>query len=235
MSHPNSATQPHHAESSTEDMPWLFLDTQVYRRLGRVTIRNSSGTTRVRHVIVSNYGIFVLEENSETGTFQANPGTNWTQYQDELSHEIPNPVRQVANQAYALQEALSLPSSHFNTGVFFTGGHVYLKGEVPDNVVSQGYTEYVKSFKKVILSDAQVEEIVNKIKSLGAVARPAHKQQARPHPHGAAHAKPAESRPHAAAHPAQRPAPSSMKSLAYGLMALLLGALVTSLLVSWLN
>ncbi len=230
MSHPNSATQPHHAESSTEDMPWLFLDTQVYRRLGRVSIRHSSGTTRVRHVIVSNYGIFVLDENSETGTFQANPGLNWNHYRDELSHEIPNPVRQVANQAHALQEALSLPSSHFNTGVFFTGGHVYLKGEVPDNVISQGYTEYVKSFKKVILSDAQVEEIVIKIKSLGALAKPAHKSQQ--HPRGAAHARHAPAH-HAAAHPA--PTPSSMKNLAYGLVALLLGALVTSLIVSWLN
>lgn len=215
-------------------MPWLFLDPQVYRRLGRVTIRHSSGTTRVRHAIVSNYGIFVLEENSEAGTFQANPGMNWNHYRDELSQEIANPVRQVANQAHALQEALSLPSSHFNTAVFFTGGHVYLKGEVPDNVISGGYTEYVKSFKKVILSDAQVEEIVNKIKSLGAVARPAHKPQAQPHPQGVTHAKPAKSG-HAAKPSAPTPAPSSMTNLAYGLVALLLGALVTSLLVSWLN
>lgn len=233
MSHPNSATQPHHAESSTEDMPWLFLDTQVYRRLGRVTIRNSSGTTRVRHVIVSNYGIFVLEENSETGTFQANPGTNWTQYRDELSQEIPNPVRQVANQAYALQEALSLPSSHFNTGVFFTGGHVYLKGEVPDNVVSQGYTEYVKSFKKVILSDAQVEEIVTQLTTSKAQAKPEHKPPPRPQTQHA-HSRPAPDH-HAAKHPAPTPAPSQTKNIIYGLAALLLGALVTSLIVSWLN
>ena len=211
-------------------MPWLFLDTQVYRRLGRVTIRHSGGTTRVNHVIVSNYGIFVLDENSEAGTFQANPGMNWNHYRDELSHEIANPVRQVANQAHALQEALGLPSSHFNTAVFFTGGQVYLKGEVPDNVISEGYTEYVKSFKKVILSDTQAEEIVSKIKSLGSFSKPAHK----PQPHGEAHARHAPGQ-RAAVAPAPTPAASSMKSMAYGLVALLLGALVTILIVSWLN
>jgi len=77
-------------------MPWLFLDPQVYRRLGRVTIRHSSGTTRIDHVIVSNYGICVLDKSSEAGTFQANPGMNWNHYRDELSHEIPNPVRRTA-------------------------------------------------------------------------------------------------------------------------------------------
>ena len=232
MSYPHSATPAHHAESSTEEMPWLFLDTKVYRRLGRVTIRHSGGTTRVNHVIVSNYGIFVLDENSEAGTFQANPGLNWNHYRDELSHEIANPVHQVANQAYALQEALNLPSSHFNTGVFFTGGHVYLKGEVPDNVISHGYTEYVKSFKKIVLSDSQVEEIVTRIKSLGAFAKPAHKPHPQRHPHGEA---PARQEPghHAAAHPASTP--NAMKSLGYGLVALLLGALITSLVVSWLS
>ena len=241
MSHPHPTAQAHHAASSTEDIPWLFLDNRVYRRLGEVTIRHSGGTTRVNHVVVSNYGIFVIDENSETGSFQASSGMNWTEYKDEHSLEIPNPVRQIANQAHALQEALGLPGSHFNTAVFFTGAGVYLKGEVPDNVISEGFTDYVKSFKKVILSDAQVEEIVTKIKSLGALPKPSHQPHpqhphahahAHPHPPGHAHGRHAEPEHH---RPAPRPAPNQTKNILYGLAALLLGALITSLIVTWLS
>ena len=57
--------------------------------------------------------------NTESGTFQANPGINWTQYRDEQSLDIPNPVRQVNDEVQALLEALELPGSHFHPAVFF--------------------------------------------------------------------------------------------------------------------
>lgn len=231
---PHATAYAPYAATSTEDIPWLFLDMRAYRRLGLVTIRHLGGsTTRANHVIVSNYGIFVIEENTETGTFQASPGMNWTQYRGEQSLEIPNPVRQVSNEVQALMEALELPGSHFHPAVFFTSGHTYLKGEVPDNVIAEGFTDYVKSFKKVILSDAQVEEIVLQLTTPKAQTKPEHRPP-QPHPHGHAHPKPAPGH-HGPAHPASTPAPNQTKSIIYGLAALLLGALVTSLIVSWLN
>ena len=234
MSLPHATAYAPYAATSTEDIPWLFLDARAYRRLGLVTIRRAGGTTtRANHVIVSNYGIFVIEENTETGTFQASPGMNWTQYRGEQSLEIPNPVRQVSNEVQALMEALELPGSHFHPAVFFTSGHTYLKGEVPDNVIAEGFTDYVKSFKKVMLSDSQVEDIVAQLTTPKAQAKPEHKPQPHP-PTQPAHSKPAPGR-HEPAHPAHTPAPNQAKNIIYGLAALLLGALIMSLLVSWLS
>ncbi|PRD66792.1 nuclease-related domain-containing protein [Malikia granosa] len=231
MSHPHATAHAPYASTSSEDIPWLFLDPRAYHRLGLVTIRHSGVTTRANHVIVSNYGIFVIEENSDSGSFQANPGINWTQYRDEQSIEIPNPVRQVSHEAHALQEALELPGSHFHAAVFFTSGQVYLKGEVPDNVISEGFTDYIKSFKKVILSDAEVNAIVNQLTQSKAASRPTqaahHPAHHHPHEHHARH-EPVPQQP-------APPAPNRMKSLAYGLAALLLGALVTSAIFLWLN
>ncbi len=230
MSQSHATAHAPHASDSAEDIPWLFLDARVYRRLGMVTIRHAGGITRANHVIVSNYGIFVIEENTETGTFQANPGLNWTQYRDEQSVEIPNPIRQVSNQVQALQDALELPSSHFRPAVFFSSGHVYLKGEVPDNVIAEGFTDYVKSFKKVVLSDAQVEELVTRLTQSRPTAKSEHR--AASHPDGKGRARPApgkatSSRPVAA--------PSQGKTVLYGLTALVLGALIMSVVVSWLT
>lgn len=234
QSQPHATAYAPYAATSTEDIPWLFLDARAYRRLGLVTIRHLGGTTtRANHVIVSNYGIFVIEENIETGTFQASPGINWTQYRGEQSLEIPNPVRQVSNEVQALLEALELPGSHFHPAVFFTSGQAYLKGEVPDNVIAEGFTDYVKRFKKVILSDSQVEEIVTQLTTPKTPAKPEHKPQARP-PAQPTHSRPAPGR-HEPAHPVPTPAPNQTKNIIYGLAALLLGALITSLLVNWLN
>lgn len=226
MPHPQAIAHAPHAASSSEDLPWLFLDSRSYHRVGLVTIRHSGVTTRANHVIISNYGIFVIEENSDAGSFQATPGINWTQYRDEQSIEIPNPVRQVSQEAYALQEALELPSSHFHAAVFFTNSHVYLKGEVPDNVVSEGFTDYIKSFKKLVLSDTEVNAIVKQLTQSKGASRPAQAAHASaPRPPREQQARPA---------PAP-PAPNPMKSLAYGLVALLVGALITSAIFVWLN
>lgn len=234
MPQPHATAYAPYAATSIEDIPWLFLDARAYRRLGLVTIRHPGGaTTRANHVIVSNYGIFVIEENTESGTFQASPGINWTQYRGEQSLEIPSPVRQVSNEVQALLEALDLPGSHFHPAVFFTSGQAYLKGEVPDNVIAEGFTDYVKSFKKVMLSDSQVEEIVAQLTTPKAQAKPEHKPQPHP-PTQPAHSKPAPGR-HEPAHPAPTPAPNQAKNIIYGLAALLLGALIMSLLVSWLS
>ena len=66
---PHATAYAPYAATSPEDIPWLFLDARAYRRLGLVTIRRAGGTTtRANHVIVSNYGIFVIEENTESGT-----------------------------------------------------------------------------------------------------------------------------------------------------------------------
>jgi hypothetical protein len=100
-------------------------------------------------------------------------------------------------------------------------------------VIAEGFTDYVKSFKKVILSDAQVEEIVLQLTTPKAQTKPEHRPP-QPHPHGHAHPKPAPGH-HGPAHPASTPAQNQTKSIIYGLAALLLGALVTSLIVSWLN
>ena len=74
---------------------------------------------------------------------------------------------------------------------------------------------------------AEIEEI------LKAQAKPEHKPPPRPQTQHA-HSRPAPDH-HAAKYPAPTPAPSQTKNIIYGLAALLLGALVTSLIVSWLN
>jgi restriction system protein len=45
----------------------IRLDSQVYRSINNVTIPTANGTTRIDHVIVSRYGIFVVETKNIKG------------------------------------------------------------------------------------------------------------------------------------------------------------------------
>jgi hypothetical protein len=45
----------------------LFLNSKVYRSLNNVTLKTDNGTTQIDHVIVSRFGIFVIEAKNYQG------------------------------------------------------------------------------------------------------------------------------------------------------------------------
>ena len=45
----------------------IRLDSQIYRSIKNVTIPTANGTTQIDHVIVSKYGIFVVETKNIKG------------------------------------------------------------------------------------------------------------------------------------------------------------------------
>ena len=51
----------------------LLLDTQVYRALNDVTLPTPDGTTQIDHVLVSRYGVFVIEAKNMEGWIWSSP------------------------------------------------------------------------------------------------------------------------------------------------------------------
>ncbi len=45
----------------------IFLDSRTYVDLNNITIPTGNGTTQIDHVIVSRYGIFVVEDKNMDG------------------------------------------------------------------------------------------------------------------------------------------------------------------------
>jgi len=48
---------------------WLRLDRKIYRRVNDVILTSSNGTTQIDHVLVSIYGLFVIETKTWTDGF----------------------------------------------------------------------------------------------------------------------------------------------------------------------
>ena len=55
-------------EKKTAFRMWLFLNNRTYKRFHNIIIPSSSGTTQIDHLVVSPFGVFIIEtKNKEDG------------------------------------------------------------------------------------------------------------------------------------------------------------------------
>lgn len=144
----------------------IALDGDIYRDVNNVTISTRNGTTQIDHIIVSRYGIFVIEtKNMEGWIFGSEAQPRWTQSFGRAKFQFQNPLHQNFRHTKALEEFLDLPASMFHSVVCFVGETCKFKTELPANVIKGGPFNYIKSKTAVLLPDERVPEIVQAIKT----------------------------------------------------------------------
>lgn len=138
----------------------LRLDPSEYTLLKDVTIPSRRGTTQIDHIILSRFGIFVVETKNYRGwIFGTADQRTWTQVIYKKKTKFQNPLRQNYGHIASLSEMLDLPKSKFKGVVCFMGDAKFKTG-IPDGVfLDGGYTRHIKSFTKVILSDKELSGI----------------------------------------------------------------------------
>jgi len=144
----------------------LMLDKTEYHLIKNVTLPTEDGTTQIDHIIASVYGVFVVETKNMKGwIFGSQSEPMWTQKIYKHSNKFQNPLRQNYKHVKALKENIGLNDEQIHPLIVFVGDSTF-KTEMPENVThGWGYIRYVKSKLRRVLSPAEVEEIVNKIKT----------------------------------------------------------------------
>jgi restriction system protein len=138
---------------------WAMLDKNVYRRIDNVIINTPNGTTQIDHVLVSVYGIFVIETKNIRGwIFGAADSDKWMQSIFGKKSQFQNPVKQNYRHTKSLAEYLKLDHDLFKPIVFFIGDCQF-KTDMPSNVLSSGLIPYIKGFKQALITPQQVAEI----------------------------------------------------------------------------
>ena len=142
----------------------IFLDAQVYVDVNNVTIPTSNGSTQIDHVIVSRYGIFVVEtKNMDGWIFGDEKNSQWTQSIFGKKYKFQNPLHQNYRHTKALSEFLGIDHSNFLSVVMFWG-ECEFKTTLPSNVMTSGYTSYIKSHTAVLFTDHEAQEIATALK-----------------------------------------------------------------------
>jgi restriction system protein len=144
----------------------LFLDKKIYMLFKNVTLPTEDGTTQIDHVIVSRYGVFVIETKNMKGWIYGGPQQKtWTQKIYRHTSKFQNPLHQNYKHTQTLQSALEIdPEKLFSLVVFI--GNSSFKTPMPDNVVyAGGYIRFIKGKNQPILSDSEVLAICHKVAS----------------------------------------------------------------------
>ncbi len=154
------------AEKTTSFGMSLKLDSSTYKIFNNLVIPDKKGQTQIDHVVVSKYGIFVIEVKNYSGWIFGNETDEyWTQVIFRKKNKFQNPLRQNYRHIMALSEYLYLDRSFFHSIIFFPGDAEF-KTTMPANVIKSGLSDYIKSFKKEILTEKDVENIKQKLTSL---------------------------------------------------------------------
>jgi hypothetical protein len=144
----------------------LFLDKDRYHLIKNVTLPTEDGTTQIDHIIVSRYGVFVVETKNMKGWIFGNAKQRqWTQKIYRYSQKFQNPLHQNYKHVKTLQSLLGLDDEQVCSLVVFVGDSTF-KTEMPENVTQGGgYIRFIKSQTEHRLSDAEVQDVVEKIES----------------------------------------------------------------------
>ena len=142
----------------------LFLDKKHYHLIKNVTLPTEDGTTQIDHIIVSTYGVFVIETKNMKGwIFGRVNQPYWTQQIFKHKSKFQNPLRQNYKHVKTLQGLLDIDSNHIHSLIVFVGDSTF-KTEMPENVTyAGGYIRYIKSRQEQVLSNASVRLIIQQI------------------------------------------------------------------------
>ena len=153
-------------EKATTFGLWLSLDKSVYRRIDNIIVPASDGTTQIDHVIVSVYGIFVVETKNLKGwIFGSATQKQWTQCIFGKKFTFQNPLLQNYRHTKCLSEYLGLEHASLHSVVWFIS-ECEFKTAMPDNVLNSGLKSYLHKFTELRLSPQQVAYVENALLAL---------------------------------------------------------------------
>lgn len=145
---------------------------EEYKTLNDVILPQEKGTTQIDHIVVSPYGVFVIETKNYGGwIYGAETSESWKQTFRAKKNDFHSPIRQNWGHILALSAYLQLDKSVFKPIVVFSDAAT-LKVTAKTPVVNlRTLKSVILNERQQILSSADVASIYEKIsnaKTVGA-------------------------------------------------------------------
>lgn len=141
----------------------LYLKDPQYILLNDCTLPDEqSGTTQIDHVLLSPYGIFIIETKNYKGwIFGGERQKMWTQKIFKNSYKFQNPLHQNYKHQKVLEQVLAdiIAPEYLHSIVVFMPDCEF-KTEMPANVFrGAAWVDYVKNFKEDVIPAMKLKRI----------------------------------------------------------------------------
>ena len=144
-----------------------YFGSPDYHLMNHITLQLKNGTTQIDHILVSRFGVFVIETKDYKGWIFANAkDAKWTKVLFRLKFRFQNPILQNSRHVSAVHDLLDfLPPGAIKSVVVFTGKAEF-KTEVPHGVFYvSGVTDYLREQTLEVMSLNRVQFCVGRLET----------------------------------------------------------------------
>jgi len=137
----------------------------AYHLLNSVTLSVDDGTTQIDHVLVSRFGVFVIETKQYQGWIFADARSPvWTQVLFKRRYKFQNPLHQNFKHVKAVQALLEfMPAEHVRSVVVFAGEGEF-RTRRPDGVFSTAeLVDHIRGFDEEVMSENRLQFCVGRL------------------------------------------------------------------------
>lgn len=144
------------------------LDKTKYKIINNIMLQVGNKATQIDHVIVSNYGIFVIETKNYKGWIIGNEfDDNWKQIIYKKKENLNNPIKQNYGHIQALKEILSeFDNINYISIVTFTTRADLKVTSKTDVVYTVNLIKTIKKYNEKCITDSDKEKIFSELLSL---------------------------------------------------------------------
>lgn len=138
-----------------------------YHLLNHVTLKLEDGSTQIDHILVSRFGVFVIETKDYSGWIFANAKDRfWTQVLYSAKFKFQNPLHQNFRHLCAVRELLDFLNPEGIHPVVVFAGTASFKTEVPNGVFSlEEFLNYVERHTAEVMSINRLQFCIGRLET----------------------------------------------------------------------
>ena len=154
-----------------------FLPSDKYKIINDALIKSNDRTIQIDHLVISVYGIFVIETKNYKGWITGSDDSEyWTKNVFGNKYKFYNPIRQNKAHISALSKQLGLSFNKFIPIIVFSN-RADLKVNTVHNVIyTTQINRVIKAYSDIKFSEDDIQKLCNKISLLNIVSPKVRKQ-----------------------------------------------------------
>jgi hypothetical protein len=135
-----------------------------YRVFNDVYLENKGFSSQIDHVVISQYGVFVIETKNYSGNvYGSEKAEHWTQYLNGEGYEFRNPILQNRSHELAIKNTLHIAPSCIIPIVVFLGGTDLHCNTTSAVLYTVQLCEYILNHQTIAFTPDGVERLARKL------------------------------------------------------------------------
>lgn len=138
-----------------------------YHLMNHVTLKIDGETTQIDHILISRFGVFVIETKDYSGWIFANAKlANWTQVVFHVKSQFQNPIFQNFRHVRAVREILDFLSPDIIKSAVLFVGDAEFKTQIPQGVFDlPRFIDFVREQNKELMSHNRMQFCIGRLEA----------------------------------------------------------------------